>query len=386
MKKILFVSSRNPFSNIYSGDRIRAKSILSHLSQKNKVDLLCSDSHENFSSRIENFKGKIYFFKYNKFLQILNSIFFLIKLKPMQAGFFYSSEIKEFTKKNHQKYDIIIFHLLRCAEYLPIEFEGRKIMEMTDVSSNNYKQTIKKLSIFNPLFYLYLLEFLLIKKFEKYYSKIFDKTVIVSRKDLFSNEDLIKNKTLVIPLGCQINKKLFTFKKENNKILFIGNINYLPNRYACNDFIRNIFPKILKKNKNINFDIVGEINKKDKIIFSQYKNVKVHGPLKNLDKIIKKSICGIANLEIATGFQFKILTYMSYGLPVISSFNSFSGASNISKDKDILVYKKNDKFIKYLQNLIINKKLALKLSNNSYKKIKNKFSWKEILKSYDKIL
>ena len=34
---------------------------------------------------------------------------------------------------------------------------------------------------------------------------------------------------------------------------------------------------------------------------------------------MKNTICGIANLEIATGVQGKILTYMSFGLPVICS-------------------------------------------------------------------
>jgi len=386
MKKILFVSSRNPFSNIYSGDRIRAKAIITHLSKKNKVDLVCSDYIQNLKSKKVNFKGNFFFFKYNRFFQAINSIKALIKFKPMQSGFFFSSEIKNFVEENHSKYDTIIFHLLRCAEYLPKNFKGKKIMEMTDVSSNNYNQTIKKLSIFNPLFYLYFLELVLIKKFENYYSKVFDQTIIVSKKDLVSNKDLIRKKTLVIPLGCEINKRIFSFKEKNYKILFIGNINYLPNKYACYDFIKNILPKILKIDNRIEFNIVGEINRKDKILLSKYKNVTIHGPLKNLNKIVKKSICGIANLEIATGFQFKILTYMSYGLPVISSYNSFSGASNLIKDKDILVYQKNNKLIEYIGHLKINKKLSTNLSNNGFNKIKNKYSWKEIFKPYERLI
>ena len=52
---------------------------------------------------------------------------------------------------------------------------------------------------------------------------------------------------------------------------------------------------------------------------SFYISVKFRGVQTNLDKFIKGSICGLANLNIATGIQGKILTYMSYGLPVICS-------------------------------------------------------------------
>ena len=51
------------------------------------------------------------------------------------------------------------------------------------------------------------------------------------------------------------------------------------------------------------------------------KNIKIHGPINNINKILKYSICGINNVNIGTGFQTKILTYMSCGLPVISIKN-----------------------------------------------------------------
>jgi hypothetical protein len=77
---------------------------------------------------------------------------------------------------------------------------------------------------------------------------------------------------------------------------------------------------------------------------------------------------------------------MSYGLPVISSYNSFSGASNLIKDKDILVYQKKNKLIEYIGHLKINKKLSTNLSNNGFNKIKNKYSWKEIFKPYERLI
>ena len=39
----------------------------------------------------------------------------------------------------------------------------------------------------------------------------------------------------------------------------------------------------------------------------------------NIDKFIKGSFCGLANLNISTGIQTKLLTYMSYGIPSVCS-------------------------------------------------------------------
>ena len=56
--------------------------------------------------------------------------------------------------------------------------------------------------------------------------------------------------------------------KKNYKILFVGNINYLPNKIACYNFAKTIMPKLKIKYSNLEFNIVGKINFIDKLILS----------------------------------------------------------------------------------------------------------------------
>ena len=77
--------------------------------------------------------------------------------------------------------------------------------------------------------------------------------------------------------------------------------------------------ELLKIYPKIEFHIVGKVNFLNKIRLGFYPGVKVHGPINNLKSIFINSICGICNVEIATGLQNKILSYMSYGIPVITS-------------------------------------------------------------------
>ena len=94
-----------------------------------------------------------------------------------------------------------------------------------------------------------------------------------------------------------------------------------------------------------NLGLIGEIKTSDKIFFNSIKKTYSHGPIKNMDPMIKNSICGICNLDIATGTQMKILTYMSYGLPCVSSDLSFKNTF-FKRNKEILVYKNSDDFLK----------------------------------------
>ncbi len=380
-KKILFVTTRSPFSKIYSGDRKRSKIILEYLNKKNNLHVLYSDNlNERGKTVIKNS-----FFKRNFFDKIKGITTSLISLKPIQLGYFYSQDVNNFLKKNHNKYQTIIFHLIRSAQYLPKEYKGKKILEMTDLISKNYTQIIKSFSILNPLMYLYFLENLLLKSYEYFCFNKFDKIVLASRNDLKNTKIKINNKIIEIPNIVETNKRIYKFKSKNYKIIFVGNINYFPNKKAIHDFALNILPSLNKKFPEIQFHIVGEIKNKDKIYYNKIKNIYVHGPKKNLGPIIKNSICGICNVNIGTGTQMKMLTYMSYGLPCISSIVSFKNTS-FNPNKEIIVFNNKNDLISKIIKLKKNKLFSNKISKLSYFAFKKKYEINKILSRYDKII
>ena len=380
MKKILFVTTRAPFAKSYSGDRLRSSSIINFLSKNNYLKVVYTDNQRWEKKNI----NQIYF-KNNYFLRIISILRSIIKLEPMQNGFFFSKKLKDYIKLNCNKYDTIIFHLFRSAQYLPNNFKGKKILEMTDFMSENYNQTTKKLSLFNPLFYLYFIEKILVKKYEIICLKKFDKVIIVSKEDIKNLKLPHKSKILQIQNGCKKEKNIFKFNKKNNTILFIGNIKYLPNKIACKNFINNILPKISTSNSKINFKVIGNISKKDKYVFNSYKNVKALGPVKNLAPFIKQSFCGICNIDIKTGFQNKILTYMSFGLPCITSYPCSKGSS-FKNNKELLLYNSATQFINLIFKLKNNSKISTRISKKSFQAITSNYSWNSMLNFYKKII
>ena len=386
MQKILIISSKGISSRSFDGAEKRIFDIAKFLSKKNRVDFICIDNSKSAKKNNYKFFNKITTFQINFFVRILNSLFAIIKFYPIQKGFFYSKKMFDFVSNNKNNYDVIIFHLIRSAQYLPEDYYGKTILEMTDLGSENYNQIIEQISPFNPIKYLYFLEKILLRKYEKKVSNNFDKVIFISKNELSVSKEFIdKNRIKIIGNSVNLEKKLYKYKTNNYKILFIGNINYLPNKIACYNFSKNILPKLNKIDPNLKFSIIGKINLFDKFFLRFYKNVEIHGPTLKLDKIIYRSICGLCNLDVATGIQNKIFTYMSYGLPAIVNKKSHP-KSLIKKDKEILVFNDERQLKDNIFKLIRNKKLSKKISTNSYNCIKKKFSFNNIYAKYAKIV
>ncbi len=375
MKKILFITTRNPYSGRYSGDVIRSLKIINLLKKKFHIDIVCLQKE-----KIKNNEKNLIVFNHPNF--ILKFIFCftsLLRLNPVQFGLFYSNDMKNYIENFANNYDYLFFYHIRSSQYYPKNFYGKTIMEMGDLYSNNYFQTFEYLNFLNPLKYIYYLESKLVRKIEYQIFENFDKIILFSQKEIEKLDNKFKNKIFKIEESTEKINKKFLFLKKNFRILFVGNLNYLPNLLACRDFITRIFPKIKLEIPELKFTVIGNISKSKRILLPNLEGVEILGAKKDLSKYIKNSICGLANMKIASGVQGKVLTYMSFGLPVISS-EKVSQNFGLS----VLSFKNNSDLIKKIINLRDNKALSNRLSNKSLK-LSKQLNWKIVSKKYFKI-
>jgi hypothetical protein len=379
VKKILYISPRNPFSGRYSGDVIRSKKFIEHLKKKNYITVISTEktySKKKFGNlNLINFKEENFIYK------IIYIIFSILKLRPLQLGYFFSNKINNYTIKNYKNFDYIFCQSVRAAPYV-LNLKIKKILDMGDLYSSNYNQVNKIKSILNPVKFIYFIESLLIKKFEKLCLQNFDKILLFSKKEINSLK-IKKNKIKQINFGIDKIKNKFKYNLKNNKIIFIGNIKYLPNKIACQNFISKILPAIIQIHKDIEFHIIGEISKIDELIWKKNKSVKIHGKVKRLDTVISKVFCGLANLNVSSGIQTKLLTYMSYGIPSISSKQVLSNFDAIGSTS-LPTYENKDEFINLILKLKNNKRFSHLVSAKSLKIIK-RFLWNKVLKDIEKI-
>ena len=372
MKKILFISPRNPFSGRYSGDVIRSLKLINLLKKKYHLDVifLKKNNLDNKEKNLIAFKDP------NIFLKLISFFISIFKLEPIQFGLFFSNGIKKFLIDYANNYDYLFFSQVRSSQYLPKNYYGKTILDMGDLYSDNYYQSFKNLSLFNPMKYVYFFESFLAKKAERKIFENFDRITLFSKKEVNKIDEKFKKKIYKIDLAVDNVVNNFSYSTKKSKILFIGNLGYLPNIMACKYFIRKILPKLKLKIPDIKFTIIGSINYLDRILLSKNKNVEILGPKKNLKTYIKNSYCGLANLSIATGVQSKVLTYMSNGLPVVCHSKVAVNFGN-----NVLIYEKDNDLIQKLILLKNKKKISQKYSKMSVK-FSKRFIWKKVSLKY----
>ena len=187
-KKILIITSRYPYP-VTGGDKLRISEVAKYLSKNHTIDLISIGRSEIKKKFIKNqyiFRNNIF----NIFYQLIKSLF---NSEPLQIGLYYVPNLKKKIYEIHKNYDIIICHLVRTSKYIPEEFKGIKILEMTDIISKNYETVLSELNFFNPLKIIYRYEHAKLKKFEYNQVKFFDQTIIVNKNDLKKNIYLKKH-------------------------------------------------------------------------------------------------------------------------------------------------------------------------------------------------
>ena len=374
-KKVLVVTTRYPFP-VRGGDKLRIAEIIKFLSKRNQVDLVSIGNVKKKTNHICN----QYIFKNNFLNLIYNILKSLIKKEPLQIGMYKIPQMKKKIQEISNEYDVIIFHLIRSTYYLPKKYHGKKILEMTDLISKNYKTAVNTLSFINPLKYLYNFEKNRLINYELSKIKIFDKVIIVNKKDIVE-KNISKNNIFVIGNGTSKKKNIYFENTSKDNIIFFGNINSLANRNACFNFIKEYLP-ILRK-KNIEFKIIGNCFTLLKFLF-KIKGVDVISNINELKDYCKNTLAGICNVNIQSGLQNKILDYASIGLPII--LNKKSNNFKHLRNKDMLIYKTKEEFFIQLEKLIKNKKIAYRISNNNYIQVQKFYDWNKVLKNYLKII
>ena len=108
-------------------------------------------------------------------------------------------------------------------------------------------------------------------------------------------------------------------------------------------------------------------------------SIVIHGKVAEIESLLTKTICGLANLNVASGIQTKILTYMSYGIPTIASKQVFENFDAISSSY-LPTYQSKKELINLILKLKKDKSYSQSVSMKSLKIVK-KFKWNNVLKN-----
>lgn len=227
--------------------------------------------------------------------------------------------------------------------------------------------------------------------FEKIAYKYSNAIVVVSEseKELLISYGINEEKIYVVPNG--VDTKFFSpprdkkyakarFNLEDSPIvIFVGNMEYYPNKEALHLIASKIAPRVQKDVPNAKFLIVGRNRCK----------VKTHGLIctgvvKNVAELLAASDVAIAPLLKGTGTRLKVLEYFSCGLPVVSTSIGVNGLK-VKDGVHAFVEDRIDNFAVKIIELLKNRQSALKIGSAARELVINNYDWNKIVMQLNRV-
>ncbi|MCY7376934.1 MAG: glycosyltransferase [Pyrinomonadaceae bacterium] len=155
-------------------------------------------------------------------------------------------------------------------------------------------------------------------------------------------------------------------------LLFIGNFGHRPNADAVYYFLKEIFPRVLKKLPDLRFRIVGS-HAPPEIFALDSENVRVEGFVPNIEPLFETCRVFVAPLRYGAGMKGKIGQALSFGLPTVTTSVGAEGM-NLTNEREVLIADAPEAFAAEICRVYEDEKLWQTLSDEGFNFIKNNFS------------
>lgn len=342
--KIVYITQTLPYP-LDSGGHMKCYSTLKMLKDEGHEVILFSfvkkRSDLKYQKNIRKIGIKIGKIMVNPYLNPDNKNLILnlqnfFSLKPFTVNKFYDSEffrsIVNYIRLNN--IDSIWISYLSMSQYIPNTKVKHKIIELHDINSYFFRDMFWKDSFFKWKLFAFF-EWLKFKHYENRQLKLFDKIYTLSQYD----KDLIKkfvnnNKIKILPAKLSL-KRIIHRKPKKNILIFIGNLNWYPNKDGINWFLKKIYPGLIKEIPKLKLKIIGKMPHEN--IYPRYNGIKFYGYQQNLDKFYKEATALIAPIRYGSGIRYKLLDALAANVPVISTQEGVKGLNKTYKDLYISV-------------------------------------------------
>lgn len=243
----------------------------------------------------------------NSFSTIIGAI---LSASPFQIARFYQTRIDQKIENfiQNENIDLIIFQGLamtqyqrsaKCKKVYRVHNLEFKVWELLAVQTKNY---------FKKLFHQWVSNSL--KPYEESKLIEFSGAVTLSKEEKHGlNEFYPQMKVETIPISIDSENKR-EYSSEKNGILFIGSLDWQPNREGLDWFLKNVYPFL----DHLPLTIAGKGN-----YSCDLKNVTILQNYESTEELLANHRMMIVPLLSGAGIRIKILEAMKFGMPLVST-------------------------------------------------------------------
>jgi len=381
---VLFISTKSPLPT-NDGHSLRTFNLLKQIALEHSVHLLTfvkSQEEHNYTSQLKEFclsvkmidlpenRSKISFMK--------TVLFSLLKGKPFVVCKYDNPRMHSSIANvlAHTRIDLVHLDMLPLGVYLK-DVEGYKtILDEHNVESALLARRITaEPHIAGKIFFTIQQKWL--EKFEK--DTVANVNYIIACSEL--DTSMLRGFGASVPVATipnGVDTDFFYSRKEiqteNDSLIFVGGLNWYPNRDALQWFDEEILPIILKQNPKTCLHIIGNLVR---IKWKHDENIICHGSIEDVRPLMARASAFVVPLRIGGGTRLKILNAMAMGKSVISTSIGAEGLGT-SNGVDILIADEAKSFAEKVVLCLNDSITRDKIAKEAEKFVKQNYQWNNI--------
>lgn len=214
--------------------------------------------------------------------------------------------------------------------------------------------------------------------FESKHYAYADSIIITSASDKGQlSQYLPAEKIRVLTNGIDLDYWKYQPDPVRNRLVFTGNMSWLPNEDAVEYFVHYCLTDIQKVFTDIQFWIVGAAPSERVNALKAIAGVHITGTVEDIRQYIYSAAIYVSPLRCGAGVKNKVLEAMALGSPIVATPNSLTGTPVIDGEH-LLVADNASKISGSVIRLLHDDGLRLKLSTSARRLVETEYSWRII--------
>ena len=321
--KLLFLTSRLPYPP-NRGDRLRTFNFIRSLADEHEIHLLSFINGENereYIAPLKDFCQTIQILPLPAWRSAITVGLNIWRRQPLQALYYRSSAMQNLIRSTvvETQFDAVYVHLFRMAPFVTDFDDLYRIVDLTDVISQELIHSMPYRGVFSRL--IYALELPRVERFERWVAETFEETWLISDHDrgLLVKECPDAN-IQVVPNGVDIQKLHSTGETPTlNSLIFVGHLGVFHNVDAALFLVHDILPLVRAEIPGVTLKLVGAAPNPEIQALGNISGVQVTGFVDDLNAALIQSTIFVAPLRFAAGVQNKVLEAMAVGRPIVTT-------------------------------------------------------------------
>ncbi|MDX1688204.1 MAG: TIGR03087 family PEP-CTERM/XrtA system glycosyltransferase [Candidatus Promineifilaceae bacterium] len=376
--RILCLTSRLPYPP-HRGDRLRAFNFIRQLSPSHELHLvsfIARQEEREHVALLRDYFRQIRLVHQSPLRSALAAAGNAWRRDPLQVGYYRSRAMQRLVNDmlaTHH-FDAAYVHLFRMTPYLARATDLYRIVDLTDVISEEVKRS---LAYRNPLWRLvYRLEGPRISAYERRVARTFEETWLISEADRRILAAACPDANIqVVPNGVDLQRFHPTGTTPRpHSLLFVGHLQVFHNVDAATYLVEEVLPLVRREVPEARLRLVGADPGPAVQRLAAAPGVEVAGFVPELNAELNEAAVFVAPLRFAAGVQNKVLEAMAAGRPVVTS-SLVSAGLGAQPDRHLLVADDPVAAARHVARLLRDKDERARLGAAGRRFVAKKYRW-----------